>query len=92
MALGAIQALNEAGIAIPDDVIVTGFDDIKETTSVVPRLTTVRQPMLDLGRAAVSVLAQRIENPTAPPIAIELPVTVLLRESCEGDMASETRE
>ena len=41
MALGAIQALNEAGIAIPDDVIVTGFDDIKETTSVVPRLTTV---------------------------------------------------
>lgn len=92
MALGAIQALNEAGITIPDDVIVTGFDDIKETTSVVPRLTTVRQPMLDLGRAAVSVLAQRIENPTAPPIAIELPVTVLLRESCEGDMASEARE
>ena len=87
MALGAIRALNEANIAIPDDVIVTGFDDIKETTSVAPRLTTVRQPMLDLGRAAVSVLAQRLANPTAPPIAIELPVTVLLRESCEGDMA-----
>lgn len=88
MALGALRALDESGVDVPGKVIVTGFDDIRESSESVPRLTTVRQPMIDLGRAAVSVLSQRIENPAQPPISIELPVKVLLRESCEGDMSS----
>lgn len=86
MALGTLRALSEAGVDVPGQVIVTGFDGIKETAVSRPRLTTVRQPMVDLGRAAVSTLVKRLEDPDSPPISTELPVRVELRESCEGAM------
>lgn len=84
MALGALTALRRAGIAVPDRVIVTGFDGITETDTSNPRLTTVKQPMLELGRAAVATLVKRVDTPDAPAMSTELPVTVLLRESSEG--------
>lgn len=84
MALGALHALSQANLQVPSDVIVTGFDGIQETETSAPRLTTVRQPMIDIGRAAVSTLVQRLNNPESPTLSTELPVTVLLRESCEG--------
>ena len=86
MALGVLRALSDAGISVPDQVIVTGFDGIKEAAVSQPRLTTVRQPMVDLGRAAVSTLVRRLGSPEDPPISTELPVKVQLRESCEGTM------
>jgi LacI family transcriptional regulator len=84
MALGALDELNKAHIRVPDEVIITGFDGISETQNSRPRLTTVSQPMLDLGRAAVRTIIERLANPEAEPIYTELPVTLLLRESCEG--------
>ena len=87
MALGVLRALSDAGISVPDQVIVTGFDGIKEASASQPRLTTVRQPMVDLGRAAVSTLVKRLNSPDDPPISTELPVKVQLRESCEGTLA-----
>ncbi|GAA6122289.1 LacI family DNA-binding transcriptional regulator [Bifidobacterium psychraerophilum] len=84
MALGALDALTQAGLRVPDDVIVTGFDGIEESDTSHPRLTTVRQPMVNLGRAAVSTVVKRIEHPDDPPYSTEMPVSVLLRESCEG--------
>lgn len=86
MALGALEALDEANIDIPGQIIVTGFDGIDETNMSAPRLTTVRQPMRNLGRAAVQLLMQRINNPSEGSQSLELPVTVLLRESCEGHL------
>ncbi|MCI1831912.1 MAG: LacI family transcriptional regulator [Bifidobacterium sp.] len=88
MGLGALHALTEAQICVPDTVIVTGFDGIQETETSRPRLTTVRQPMIDLGRAAVSTLVRRLGTPDGPPLSTELPVSVLLRESCEGNLAA----
>ncbi|MCI1219672.1 MAG: LacI family transcriptional regulator [Bifidobacterium sp.] len=87
MALGAMTALSRAGVPVPGRVIITGFDGISETEATEPRLTTVRQPIVDLGRAAVSTLVKRMSAPGDPPISTELPVTVLLRESCEGPLA-----
>ncbi|WP_314686895.1 LacI family DNA-binding transcriptional regulator [uncultured Bifidobacterium sp.] len=89
MALGVLKALNDEGLRVPQDVIVTGFDGIAETNSSSPRITTIRQPMLSLGRGAVSTIMERIATPDAPPLTTELPVTVLLRESCEGAMEAD---
>lgn len=84
MALGVLDVLRVRGIRVPEDVIVTGFDGIDAGRQSTPRLTTVHQPMVDLGRAAVRVLLSRLENPDQPPISLRLPVQVLLRESSEG--------
>ena len=84
MALGVLDVLRQHGIRLPDDVIVTGFDGIEAGRQSTPRLTTVHQPMVDLGRAAVRALLSRLENRDQPPISLRLPVRVLLRESSEG--------
>jgi LacI family transcriptional regulator len=84
MALGVLDVFGRRGVSVPADVIVTGFDGIDEAGQSHPRLTTVHQPMVDLGRAAVRAMALRLEDPEQPPISMRLPVQVLLRESCEG--------
>ncbi|MGO1283841.1 LacI family DNA-binding transcriptional regulator [Brachybacterium tyrofermentans] len=80
-ALGALAALQEAGILVPEDCVVTGFDGIDEARYSRPGLTTVRQPMTDLGVHAVDVLLRRIAHPDAEPHDLQLPVDVLLRDS-----------
>jgi LacI family transcriptional regulator len=86
MALGVLDALRPAGVRVPEDIIVTGFDGIDEASRTVPRLTTVHQPMVELGRAAVQAMVARLGDPGLEPADTRLPVTVLLRESCEGLM------
>lgn len=81
MALGAMDVFREAGVRVPEDVLVTGFDGIEAASLSAPPLTTVRQPMIELGRAAVQVLARRLERADAPPVTARLPVRILLRES-----------
>lgn len=82
-ALGVMSALAAAGVRVPDDVIVTGFDGIEAGLLSTPRLTTVQQPMVGLGRAAMSVMRRRLDDPDEPPITVRLPVRVLLRGSSE---------
>jgi DNA-binding LacI/PurR family transcriptional regulator len=60
MALGAMAALGQMKYRIPTDVSLTGFDDIDMAVSVTPQLTTVRQPLIDMGRVAVEMLDQMI--------------------------------
>ncbi|TFB53531.1 LacI family DNA-binding transcriptional regulator [Cryobacterium tagatosivorans] len=84
MALGVLDVLRRRGIRVPEDVIVTGFDGIEAGRQSTPRLTTVHQPMVDLGRAAVRAMLSRLDNREQPPISLRLPVQVLLRESSEG--------
>jgi len=86
MALGILDGLVPAGIRVPEDVIVTGFDGIDDSARSTPRLTTVMQPMLELGRAAVRAMVTRLADPDLEPVTTQLPVTVLLRESSEGAM------
>jgi PAS domain S-box-containing protein len=81
MATGALEALQARGMIVPDDVIVTGFDDSEEAWLLKPPLTTARQPMGEhLKQAAKMVLAQ-IRGERVPE-QITLPVELVVRQSC----------
>jgi len=62
-AMGAIRALRESGIQVPEDVSVVGFDDIQSAAYQNPGLTTVRQPLREMGRHAAEILVRRINRP-----------------------------
>jgi LacI family transcriptional regulator len=62
-AMGAIRALRESGLQVPDDVSVVGFDDIQSAAYQNPGLTTVRQPLREMGRTAAEILLRRISRP-----------------------------
>ena len=81
MALEAIKELRRRGIKVPQDVAVIGFDDIEESKYSNPPLTTVRQPLFNLGYQAVSQLIT-IVNGDEVPSKIELPTRLVIRRSC----------
>ena len=62
-AIGAIRAFKDAGLSVPDDVSVVGFDDIQSAAYSTPSLTTVRQPLAEMGRCGAEVLLERIAEP-----------------------------
>jgi LacI family transcriptional regulator, galactose operon repressor len=80
-ALGAIHALARRGIRVPHDVAVTGFDDVPIARHLHPPLTTVRQPMQELGATAFDILYSKINTGNAEPDVV-LPVELIIRESC----------
>jgi LacI family transcriptional regulator len=80
-AIGAMHALAQRGIRVPQDVAVTGFDDVPVARHLHPPLTTVRQPMQELGAKAFEVLHSRISAAGGEP-EIVLPVQLIVRESC----------
>jgi LacI family transcriptional regulator len=82
MAIGAIQELRVAGIRVPADISVTGFDDIYLGAMLTPPLTTVHQPMRLLGERACSLLLERIAEPGLPRRLERLPTRLVVRESC----------
>lgn len=84
-AIGSICALQEAGLRIPDDVSVVGFDDIQNAAYTNPPLTTVRQPLIRMGETAARTLLDRIEGKMkyVPEIAIE-PELVTRRSSAQA--------
>jgi len=82
MAIGAMRELQASGLRVPDDIAVVGFDDIYPGTLVVPSLTTVHQPMRQLGQRACSRLLERIADPSLPHRVELLPTELVVRESC----------
>jgi LacI family transcriptional regulator len=80
-AFGAMLTISQRGLSIPGDVSLVGFDDIPEASYVTPALTTVRQPMHEMGRLAAETLADTMANPDQPPPAIELPTELVIRAS-----------
>lgn len=67
IALGAIRAINENGLLVPDDISIIGFDDFPMAPPNKPFLTTVRQPIFGFGDTAVRILIELVENGTCPP-------------------------
>lgn len=61
--MGAIRALRQIGWQVPEDISVVGFDDIQSAAYQNPSLTTVRQPLREMGRAAAGILLKRINRP-----------------------------
>lgn len=81
-AIGAMRDLQAAGVRVPADVAVVGFDDMHIGALLMPPLTTVRQPMRELGERACALLLQRVADPARPPRAERLPTELIVRESC----------
>jgi len=82
MAIGVLQALARGGVRVPDQLSVTGFDDIFPGSLFDPSLTTVHQPMRLLGERACARLLDRIATPDLPPQVELLPTELVLRRSC----------
>jgi LacI family transcriptional regulator len=82
-AISAIAALREAGLRVPGDVSVVGFDNIPATEFTDPPLTTIQQKMMDIGEAAARLLIQQIENPEAKPELILFGTELIVRSSCK---------
>ena len=71
-AIGAIRALTEAGLRVPEDVSVVGFDDIQSAAFYTPSLTTVRQPLNEMGKRGARILLERIAKPENTDLAAEV--------------------
>jgi LacI family transcriptional regulator len=82
MAIGVLRALSRAGIRVPEEVAVTGFDDIFPGSLCDPPLTTIHQPMRLLGERACDRLLGRIADPALRPVVDLLPTELVLRSSC----------
>jgi LacI family transcriptional regulator len=84
MAVGAIQAAVESQRKIPADLAIVGFDDIELASFLQPPLTTIRQPKQEMGRLAVEMLINRINDRDLPIKKVVLPVSLIKRESGGG--------
>jgi LacI family transcriptional regulator len=81
IAIGAMRAARERGLRVPEDLSIVGFDDIEHATIVTPPLTTVRQPLAEMGRTAVSLLVRLLEHQRFETLHIELATRLVVRES-----------
>ncbi len=81
MAAGLIRAAHEFGIRIPDDLSVTGFDDVPLAHKVWPPLTTIRQPMQAMGEQAVALLLARLRDDDTGREGASIPSEIVVRES-----------
>ena len=82
MAMGAMDAVRNRGLRIPDDVSVMGFDDIPQAAMLRPALTTVGQPLEQMGRVATQILLDMIKDRKFQPKTVELPTQLIVRDSC----------
>jgi len=80
-AVGAIRAIKEQGLRVPEDISVVGFDDIREAAYHLPSLTTVRQPLRRMGEVAAHMLIERLEGKTAYLAEISVDPELVIRES-----------
>jgi DNA-binding LacI/PurR family transcriptional regulator len=81
LAIGVLSALRRLGKRVPEDVAVVGFDDISLAAQVAPGLSTVAQPMRELGATAAQLLLRRLAAPSAPVSGVLLAHRLVVRGS-----------
>lgn len=81
-AFGVIDAARARGMHIPDDISIMGFDDIPQAGRMTPALTTVRQPLFEMGRQAAKMLFAYIEEPEGPTQRLQLSTELVIRGTC----------
>ena len=81
IAIGAVQAARARGLRVPEDLSIIGFDDVEHATIVTPELTTVRQPLAEMGRTAVSLLMRLLERQRFETLHVELATRLVVRDS-----------
>lgn len=82
VALGAMRAFSDAGIRIPADLSIVGFDNIEMASFVKPALTTISVPTDTLAHFAVNILIDNIEHKRSIPVTVQVPFELVVRESC----------
>ena len=87
-AVGALAALRESDLHCPDDVAIVGFDDIMLASSL--GLTTVRQPMYEMGSLAVERLMSRMQQPEQPPAHMTFTPKLIMRRTCGSTVSSQS--
>ncbi|MEN6411096.1 MAG: LacI family DNA-binding transcriptional regulator [Anaerolineaceae bacterium] len=86
MAIGAIRAVREAGLRVPEDIAFVGFDDLPMASISDVQLTTIRQPVLQMGAKAVDMLLDLIENGTQPARRVIMDTQLVIRSSCGASL------
>jgi LacI family transcriptional regulator, galactose operon repressor len=81
MAIGVMRVARERGIRVPEELSIVGFDDLGEASLVTPALTTIRQPLAEMGRIAVSLLMRLLESQPLEALHVELATRLIVRES-----------
>jgi len=93
MAVGCMHAFREAGVCVPQDIALAGFDDIPVARYVAPPLSTVRVRIVDLGRSALEAVATMLENPDHPTTAgPTFGCEIVVRETCGASSAPASHE
>ncbi|WP_413693963.1 substrate-binding domain-containing protein [Psychromonas sp. KJ10-2] len=84
MAMGVINAANDLGLSIPDDLSIIGYDDIKIARYMTPSLTTIHQSKFNLGRQAFDTLLDKIQTKRENDLEIQLEPTLVERSSVKN--------
>ena len=80
-AIGAIRALHDAQLRVPQDISVVGFDDISQAAFQMPSLTTIRQPLQEMGRLSAHLLLEHLSTGKAMPSEVTVEPELIVRES-----------
>jgi DNA-binding LacI/PurR family transcriptional regulator len=91
IALGAMAAIREHGLRIPEDVAVVGFDDIPTAPFMSPALTTIQAPAILQGKTAIDMLLQRMQGKVPAKQRVELESPLIVRDSCGANLKPKTR-
>jgi LacI family transcriptional regulator len=81
VAIGVLHAARQRGLSVPDDLSVVGFDDTAQASIVTPQLTSVRQPLAEMGRMGVSLLTRIIDGQRVDALRMELSTKLVVRDS-----------
>ena len=88
LAVGTIQAARARGLRVPEDLSVVGFDDSESASLITPALTTVRQPLAEMGRTAVNLLRRLLDGQRIETLHVELGTRLVVRDSSAPPCAS----
>ena len=83
LAIGALSAMHERSLRVPDDLSIVGFDDTELARHAVPPLTTMRIFSRDMARSAARRVMERIDNGNLPAVRMEYPIELVVRKSCK---------
>jgi LacI family transcriptional regulator len=91
-AIGAMSAIRDQGLSVPEDISIVGFDDIISASYQAPKLTTVRQPLREMGIEGARMLLERIKTPAKEfPAEIMMQPQLIVRESTAAVSAKRTK-
>ena len=82
MTIGAMEAIQEARLIIPDDIAIVGFDDLDWNQLNSPQITVVAQPVTEMGNIAGQRIIAKLKGEQNPPLEMRLKTTFIIRESC----------